>query len=65
MSYVIVSASREQVVTNIARKHDHVDTSNIDSMAKDVSNADANLRLGAAWQVSSYQSIISECRCLA
>ncbi|BDA45555.1 hypothetical protein COCOBI_07-3420 [Coccomyxa sp. Obi] len=41
-----------QVVTNIARKHNRVDTSNIDGMAKDVSNADANLRLGAAWQVN-------------
>jgi hypothetical protein len=41
------------VVTNIAKSHNRVDTSNIDSMAKDVSSSDANLRLGAAWQVAS------------
>lgn len=50
-----------QVVTNIAKGHKRVDTSNIDTMAKDLSSANPNLRLGAAWQVISsllYFSIV-------
>lgn len=56
---LVVNTWCEQVVTNIARKHNQVDTSNIDSMAKDVSNADANLRLGAAWQVLSHHIVFN------